>query len=229
MVFRYSKRARTFFTKYVPSRSFGGHVTWNSAVPDPNVWCCILLFLCTLGGTEWSNGGFSNCSTSGRSVARSSSSRTQVHRKFQNTFHIDRWVSQTSRLAVAVDSYSSKVFMTVAIFDLFFFLHWEGGEGKESSTWGLHDHSNCPPRRKTSLSIFRKYLVSAFNTLSILALWRISSSVCSSTTFTTVEGFSSEARFPPLVPPIVHAPLFSLRDRTFSIQRLPCEIQPLFA
>ena len=49
MVFRYSKRARTFFTKYVPSRSFGGHVTWNSAVPDPNVWCCILLFLCTLG------------------------------------------------------------------------------------------------------------------------------------------------------------------------------------
>ena len=49
MVFRYSKRARTFFTKYVPSRSFGGHVTWNSAVPDPDVWCCILLFLCTLG------------------------------------------------------------------------------------------------------------------------------------------------------------------------------------
>ena len=36
------------FTKYVPSRSFGSHVTWNSAVPDPNVWCCILLFLCTL-------------------------------------------------------------------------------------------------------------------------------------------------------------------------------------
>ena len=27
----------------------GSHVTWNSAVPDPNVWCCILLFLCTLG------------------------------------------------------------------------------------------------------------------------------------------------------------------------------------
>ena len=27
MGFRYSKRARTFFTKYVPSRSFGGHVT----------------------------------------------------------------------------------------------------------------------------------------------------------------------------------------------------------
>ena len=52
MVFRYSKRARTFFTKYVPSRSFGGHVTWNSAVPDPNVWCCILLFLCTLGSTR---------------------------------------------------------------------------------------------------------------------------------------------------------------------------------
>ena len=26
-VFRYSKRARTFFTKYVPSRSFGSHVT----------------------------------------------------------------------------------------------------------------------------------------------------------------------------------------------------------
>ena len=48
MVFGYSKRARTFFTKYVPSRSFGGHVTWNSAVPDPNVWCCKLLFLCTL-------------------------------------------------------------------------------------------------------------------------------------------------------------------------------------
>ena len=52
MVFRYSKRARTFFTKFVPSRSFGGHVTWNSAVPDPNVWCCILLFLCTLGSTS---------------------------------------------------------------------------------------------------------------------------------------------------------------------------------
>ena len=29
--------------------AFGRHVTWNSAVPDPNVWCCILLFLCTLG------------------------------------------------------------------------------------------------------------------------------------------------------------------------------------
>ena len=28
----------------------GSHVTWNSAVPDPNVWCCILLFLCTLDG-----------------------------------------------------------------------------------------------------------------------------------------------------------------------------------
>ena len=26
----------------------GSHVTWNFAVPDPNVWCCILLFLCTL-------------------------------------------------------------------------------------------------------------------------------------------------------------------------------------
>ena len=49
MVFRYSKRARTFFTKYVPSRSFWSHVTWNSAVPDPIVWCCILLFLYTLG------------------------------------------------------------------------------------------------------------------------------------------------------------------------------------
>ena len=53
MVFRYSKRARTFFTKYVPSRSFGGHVTWNSAVPDPKVWCCILLFLCTLDVRQW--------------------------------------------------------------------------------------------------------------------------------------------------------------------------------
>ena len=30
----------------------GSHVTWNSAVPDPNVWCCILLFLCTLDETE---------------------------------------------------------------------------------------------------------------------------------------------------------------------------------
>ena len=27
---------------------FESHVTWNSAVPDPNVWRCILLFLCTL-------------------------------------------------------------------------------------------------------------------------------------------------------------------------------------
>ena len=51
MVFRYSKRARTCFTKYVPLRSFGSHVTWNSAVPDPDVWCCILLFLCTLVGS----------------------------------------------------------------------------------------------------------------------------------------------------------------------------------
>ena len=58
MVFRYSKRARTFFTKYVPSRSFGGHVTWNSAVPDPNVWCCILLFLCTLVATQSLSRGF---------------------------------------------------------------------------------------------------------------------------------------------------------------------------
>ena len=48
----YSKRAPTFFTKYVPSRSFGSHVTWNSAMPDPNMWCCILLFLCTLGDTH---------------------------------------------------------------------------------------------------------------------------------------------------------------------------------
>ena len=61
MVFRYSKLARTFFTKYVPSRSFGGHVTWNSAVPDPNVWCCILLFLCTLAGTGMFRGP-SGCS-----------------------------------------------------------------------------------------------------------------------------------------------------------------------
>ena len=34
MVFRYSKRARTFFTKYVPSRSFGGHVTWNRRLAE---------------------------------------------------------------------------------------------------------------------------------------------------------------------------------------------------
>ena len=34
----------------------GSHVTWNSAVPDPNVWCCILLFLCTLGKMQkWRN------------------------------------------------------------------------------------------------------------------------------------------------------------------------------
>ena len=78
MVFRYSKRARTFFTKYVPSqygmvlwqpskrepvhvpsRSFGGHVT---AVPDPNVWCCILLFLCTLVRTEVKGQAFYGCS-----------------------------------------------------------------------------------------------------------------------------------------------------------------------
>ena len=31
----------------------GSHVTWNSAVPDPNVWCCILLFLCTLEEIEF--------------------------------------------------------------------------------------------------------------------------------------------------------------------------------
>ena len=30
----------------------GSHVTRNSAVPDPNVWCCILLFLCTLGAIK---------------------------------------------------------------------------------------------------------------------------------------------------------------------------------
>ena len=29
---------------------FGGHVTWNSAVPDHNVWCC--MFLCTLATVE---------------------------------------------------------------------------------------------------------------------------------------------------------------------------------
>ena len=33
-----------FYLKWV----FGSHVTWNSAVPDPNVWCYILLFLYTL-------------------------------------------------------------------------------------------------------------------------------------------------------------------------------------
>ena len=33
-----------FYLKWV----FGSHVSWNSAVPDPNVWCCILLFLHTL-------------------------------------------------------------------------------------------------------------------------------------------------------------------------------------
>ena len=35
--------------------AFGSHVTWNSAVPDPNVWCCVLLFLCTLDTmhTRW--------------------------------------------------------------------------------------------------------------------------------------------------------------------------------
>ena len=32
--------------------AFVSHVTWNSAVPDPNVWCCILLFFCTLGTTR---------------------------------------------------------------------------------------------------------------------------------------------------------------------------------
>ena len=37
-----------FYLKWV----FGSHVTWNSAVPDPNVWCCILLFLCTLDVME---------------------------------------------------------------------------------------------------------------------------------------------------------------------------------
>ena len=48
MVFQYSKRARTFF--YLKC-AFQSHVTWNSTVPDPNVWCCILLFLCTLDHT----------------------------------------------------------------------------------------------------------------------------------------------------------------------------------
>ena len=28
--------------------AFGSHVPWNSAVPDPNMWCFIVLFLCTL-------------------------------------------------------------------------------------------------------------------------------------------------------------------------------------
>ena len=70
LVFRYSKRARTFFTKYVPSNSFRSHVTWNSAVPDLNVWCCILLFLCTLAVGHWygeisSNVTFAYC-TKGR-------------------------------------------------------------------------------------------------------------------------------------------------------------------
>ena len=35
--------------------AFGSHVTWNSAVPDPDVWCWIFLFLCTLAsGRVWS-------------------------------------------------------------------------------------------------------------------------------------------------------------------------------
>ena len=33
--------------------AFGSHVTWNSAVLDPTVWCCILLFLCTLDVTRY--------------------------------------------------------------------------------------------------------------------------------------------------------------------------------
>ena len=28
--------------------AFGSHVTWNFAVLDPNVWCCILLSFCAL-------------------------------------------------------------------------------------------------------------------------------------------------------------------------------------
>ena len=49
MIFRYSIKACSyiFYLKW----AFGSHVTWNSAVPDPNVWCCILLFLCPLDTT----------------------------------------------------------------------------------------------------------------------------------------------------------------------------------
>ena len=35
------ERARTCFTKYAPSE------VALLEIPDPNVWCCILLFLCT--------------------------------------------------------------------------------------------------------------------------------------------------------------------------------------
>ena len=42
-----------FYLKWV----FGSHVSWNSVVPDPNVWCCILLFLvlmsCIKLGIVW--------------------------------------------------------------------------------------------------------------------------------------------------------------------------------
>ena len=33
---------------FYPKCAFRSHVTWNSAVPDPTVWCCILLFLCSV-------------------------------------------------------------------------------------------------------------------------------------------------------------------------------------
>ena len=42
LVFRYSKRARTFFTKYVPSRSFGGHVTCRRARSQ-----CVVAYSCS--------------------------------------------------------------------------------------------------------------------------------------------------------------------------------------
>ena len=58
----------------------------------------------------------------------------------------------------------------------------------------MHDYASCPPFKKTPFSIFLKYLVSALNALSTFALWRVSSSDCSSTTFTTVQGLSSSTK-----------------------------------
>ena len=46
---RASFDTQSVLVHFLPNRCLGSHVTWNSAVPDPNaVWCCILLFYCTL-------------------------------------------------------------------------------------------------------------------------------------------------------------------------------------
>ena len=67
MVSRYSKRARTFFTKYVPSRSFGGHVL---EIPPCQISMCGVAYSCSYVllpscNIAWSWGGTKYATTGG--------------------------------------------------------------------------------------------------------------------------------------------------------------------